>query len=126
MSAHPRGFRAFWPHYLMAHREPKCRALHFIGSTGAALAIVAAILTRDPLWLPVGLVFAYAMAWTGHFAFEGNRPATFGNPLWSLAGDVRMYLLWLTFRLEPAVATAESAVSGSPPPGAPGPVKAPA
>jgi hypothetical protein len=109
----------------MAHREPKCRALHFVGSTGAALAIVAAILSRDALWLPAGLAFAYAMAWTGHFAIEGNRPATFGNPLWSLAGDVRMYLLWLTFRLEPALTMAEIAVVGPPPSGRRGGTKAP-
>jgi hypothetical protein len=61
----------------------------------------------DPLLPLAGLAFAYAMAWIGHFMFEGNRPATFRNPVWSLIGDIRMYLLWLSGRLAPALAAAE-------------------
>jgi hypothetical protein len=89
----PRSFGAFWPYYLMAHRDPRCRWLHFVGSTGALFGIVLAIVLLNPLWFVVGMIFAYAMAWTGHFAMERNRPATFGNPIWSLIGDVRMYIL---------------------------------
>ena len=110
----PRSFGAFWPYYLMAHRNPRTRALHFVGSTGALLGIVLAILLLNPWWILAGLVFAYAMAWTGHFAIERNRPATFGNPLWSFIGDIRMYLLWLTGNLAPALAAAEKSSARSP------------
>jgi hypothetical protein len=107
MIAKPRSFGAFWPHYLMAHRAPKCRRLHYVGSTGALLGIILTIVLMNPLWFVAGMVFAYAMAWTGHFAVERNRPATFGNPIWSLIGDIRMYFLWLSGRLEPLLTAAE-------------------
>ncbi|HTJ62985.1 MAG TPA: DUF962 domain-containing protein [Alphaproteobacteria bacterium] len=107
MTQAPKTFRAFWPHYLRAHRDPGCRRLHYLGSTGALVGIVAAIATLNPLWFLTGMAFAYAMAWVGHFTMEGNRPATFGNPVWSLIGDIRMYLLWLTGRLDAEMAAAE-------------------
>lgn len=121
MRSDPATFEAFWPTYLMEHRDPRCRALHFVGTSGAAIGIIAAIIRRDALWLAGGLVFAYTLAWIGHIAIERNRPATFRHPIWSLAGDIRMYLLWLTFRLAPAIAAAETAVGAAPkhPPGAP-------
>ena len=107
MGGKPSSFRAFWPHYLMAHRDPRCRALHYVGSTGGLLGIVTAILSGNPWWLLIGLAFAYALAWGGHFLVERNRPATFGNPVWSLMGDIRMYLLWLGGGLDRAMQAAE-------------------
>jgi hypothetical protein len=97
----------------MAHRDPRCRRLHFVGSTGALIGLIAAFALLNPLYALAGLVFAYAMAWTGHFAIEKNRPATFGNPFWSFIGDIRMYLLWLAGRLGPALASAEITVEGN-------------
>lgn len=37
------------------------------------------------------LICGYTFAWTGHFFFEGNRPATFIYPTFSLISD---FLLW--------------------------------
>ena len=91
----------------MAHRDPRCRALHYVGSTGGLIGIVVALFSWNAWWLLAGLVFAYALAWVGHFLVERNRPATFGNPLWSLIGDIRMYLLWLGGGLDRAMQAAE-------------------
>jgi hypothetical protein len=91
----------------MAHRDPRCRRLHYVGSTGALIGIILSVALLNPFWFVAGMVFAYAMAWIGHFAVERNRPATFGNPLWSLVGDIRMYFLWLSGRLDPQLSAAE-------------------
>lgn len=128
-------FGEFWPYYLSQHRDPRCRAVHFIGTNGFVLLAIGCIVAR-PTWMipaivldvvvftaafrieatrnaaPVlltgialavaanpavlgAIVFAYAWAWVGHFLIEGNRPATFTYPLWSLAADYRMCgLMW--------------------------------
>ena len=84
-------FRDFYPFYLSEHRHPVCRRLHFIGSTLVLAAIAAAILTRNAWWLAAAPIAGYGFAWVGHFFFEKNRPATFTYPLYSLAGDWKMF-----------------------------------
>lgn len=103
----PRSFAEFWPIYLTAHRDPACRSLHYAGTTLGLAGLIATVVLLNPLWLLAGLLSAYAAAWLGHFAVEHNRPATLGNPIWSLAADIRMYVLWLSGRLEPALIRAE-------------------
>jgi hypothetical protein len=84
-------FRDFYPFYLAEHANRTCRRLHFVGTTLAALFIVAAMLRQDPLWLLGAPLAGYSFAWVGHFFFEKNRPATFTHPLYSLAGD---WVMW--------------------------------
>lgn len=36
-------------------------------------------------------VAGYGFAWVGHFFFEGNRPATFSHPFYSLAADFVLF-----------------------------------
>ena len=51
----------------------------------------------------------------GHFFIEGNRPATFGNPLWSLKGDFVMLGKMIAGTMDDAIAeaTAETAADGA-------------
>jgi hypothetical protein len=89
-------YAAFWPHYLRQHRDPRTRAAHYIGTMAALVLVAAAIATGEWPFLLAAPVVGYAAAWIGHFGFEGNRPATFGHPLWSFYSDFRMLFLWLT------------------------------
>lgn len=92
-------FDEFWPFYLGEHRDPRNRALHYIG-TSAALAIVAySALQGRPLFGLWALLAGYGCAWIGHFRVELNRPATFTYPGWSLRGDFVMLTYFLTGRL---------------------------
>lgn len=61
------------------------------GRTSAALAV--------PL-------IGYSFAWVGHFFYEGNKPATFIYPVFSLAGDFTMWFRVITGAepLDPATA----------------------
>jgi hypothetical protein len=88
----PESFEEFWPYYVTQHRNKTSRMLHFIG-TSAAMACVAV----SPLYPPALIaapIAGYGLAWIGHFAFEKNRPATWGGArfaVWSLRGDLRMW-----------------------------------
>jgi hypothetical protein len=88
----PESFEEFWPYYVSQHRNKTCRRLHFVGTT-IAMGCVAV----SP-WYPPALLAApiagYGLAWIGHFAFEKNRPASWGGAqfaAWSLRGDLKMW-----------------------------------
>jgi hypothetical protein len=89
----------FWRRYLGAHRDRRTRAVHYVGTSLALLALALAAATRDWRWLIAAPVAGYALAWLGHLVFEHNRPETFGHPLWSLVSDFRMLGLFLSGRL---------------------------
>jgi hypothetical protein len=92
-------FKDFYPYYLSEHSDRTCRRLHFIGT--ALLIAVAVFATLTASWALLWLmpVVGYGFAWTGHFFFEHNRPATFKYPFYSLAGDFVMFRDMLTGRI---------------------------
>jgi hypothetical protein len=86
-------FDEFWPYYVGEHKDPLNRALHYAGTTMAIGTVAAAALTGNPGWLLLAPIVGYGPAWVGHLLIEGNRPATFEHPLWSLRGDLKMLAL---------------------------------
>jgi hypothetical protein len=103
MSAPPATWEAFWRFYVREHRDPRTRRMHFAGTSLAILCLAGAALWQS-LWLAVAApVIAYGFAWLAHFAVEGNSPATFRHPLWSLMADGRMFALMCTGRMDAEV-----------------------
>lgn len=100
----PATFEQFWPDYLRAHCDRRSRAMHLMGTAMAVLSLAFFLITFHPAWLVAAPVVAYGFAWTGHFLFEKNSPATFSHPLWSLRGDLKMVWLTLTGRIEDEIA----------------------
>ncbi len=94
-----RTFREFYPYYLSEHRNRTCRTLHFIGSTLVLVILATAVMTQK-WWLAWLIPLAgYGFAWTGHYFFEKNRPATFTYPGFSFAADWVMYLGLITGKI---------------------------
>lgn len=89
-------FREFYPHYLSEHSRKGTRVLHFIGTTGFLIFVLAAFISAFWWFLLAGVVFAYGLAWVGHFFIEKNKPATFQYPLWSLMSDFKLYFEIIT------------------------------
>lgn len=91
-------YREFFPYYVAMHSRVLTRRLHFTGTMLGLLLTVAGLLTgRRPL-LPALPVLGYGFAWPSHWLVEGNNPASFGHPLWSLRGDFEMILYMLRGR----------------------------
>jgi hypothetical protein len=92
-------YAEFWAQYLNAHADPRTRALHYLGTLGAAGLVVLAATRAEWRWLVAAPIVGYGPAWFGHAVFEHNRPETFAHPAWSLVSDLRMLGLFLTGRL---------------------------
>ena len=97
-------YREFWPFYLGEHSRPGTRRLHYLGTGGALVALIIAVVLAEP-WLLLAVPFlGYGPAWIAHFWVEGKRPATFRYPVWSLLSDLRMFALWLSGRIDAEIA----------------------
>ncbi|ESP91226.1 MULTISPECIES: DUF962 domain-containing protein [Pseudoalteromonas] len=84
-------FNEFYQFYLTEHSNKNCRRMHFIGSALVLVTLFVSIILQ--LWALLILLplFGYGFAWFGHFFFEGNRPATFTYPFYSLLADWVMF-----------------------------------
>ncbi len=74
----PQSFEEFWPYYVSQHLRPLTRAVH-VWSTVVAFVLGAAALAAQVWWVaPAVVVAAYGLNWLSHFAWERNRPASWG------------------------------------------------
>jgi hypothetical protein len=94
-----RNFEEFWPYYMGEHRDPVCRALHYIGTSAAIVIVLSSIVTMNPLLLAAFPVVGYGFAWFGHFFIEKNKPASFKYPLWSFLADHKMLAYFVSGRM---------------------------
>jgi hypothetical protein len=95
-----RRYRDFWPHYLRQHTHPRTRYLHYVGSVFALTLISVAVITGDLTYFGWAILTGYGFSWIGHAFVEGNAPATFSRPIWSLISDMRMLAYFAVGRLE--------------------------
>ena len=98
-----RSFEEFWPFYVREHSKKATRILHFVGTTAAGACVLGGLLTKRRWLLAVAPVVGYGPAWIGHFFVEGNKPATFDHPLWSLRADGVMWWKTLTRTMDAEV-----------------------
>ncbi len=93
-------FKEYYKYYLSLHQNKWCRRLHVLGQV-ATISFVILVLKLKvwPLLLLAPFV-VYPFAWSGHFFFEGNKPAAFSKPLWAKACDWVMLKDWITGRIE--------------------------
>ena len=83
--------KEFYPYYLGEHQDKTCRQLHFIGTSFVITILCLSILKQNLSLLFLIPLFGYGFAWTGHFFFEKNKPATFKYPFYSLCSDFIMF-----------------------------------
>jgi hypothetical protein len=92
-------FAEFWPQYLAAHRDPRTRVTHYVGTTLGVLCLLVFLGTLDWHWLIAAPICGYGFAFASHYLFEGNNPKTFQHPLLSFAADFYMLGHWGSGRL---------------------------
>lgn len=92
-------FAAFWPEYLGAHRDPRTRAVHYLGTILGVVSFLVFLATGGWLFLVAAPILGYGLAMPSHRLFEGNLPKTFEHPALSFASDFYMLYLWATGRL---------------------------
>jgi hypothetical protein len=97
-----KSFSDFWPFYVRQHAQARTRLLHAIGSVLAIVMLGVAFAVN--LWFLIAVpLVGYAFAWYAHYFVEGNKPATFGHPFYSLIADYRMLFLMMAGRMDEEV-----------------------
>ena len=57
-----KSFAAFWPEYLDAHRDPRTRAFHYLGTSLGVCSFIAFLITMNWPFLVAAPILGYGMA----------------------------------------------------------------
>jgi hypothetical protein len=106
----PTSFEEFWPYYVSQHLHPLTRLMHVAGTLGGITAGAAGIVRRRRALLALAPLIGFGSAWFSHFVIEGNKPASFGNPLWSFRADFRLIRRFFSGTLDADVAQVRTAL----------------
>ena len=82
----------YYKYYLYLHEHPTTRLLHFIGQWFTIFFTIFVLCKWYWYLIPLIPLVIYPFAWSGHYFFEGNKPAAFNNPLYAKLSD------WLMFK----------------------------
>ena len=91
-------YREYWVYHIGQHRKSGNRALHYLG---LALAVVLLTLASVfQIWWPIPLAIpcAFVPGMIGHVLIEHNPREKQHYPLWAIASDMRMLVLFLRGR----------------------------
>ncbi|XP_051132262.1 uncharacterized protein LOC127252219 isoform X2 [Andrographis paniculata] len=95
-----RNMEEFWAFYISQHSKRGTRRWHFAGTFCSIMVTVYSVVSCNWWCLMLVPLIGYGMAWYSHFFIEGNVPATFGHPIWSLLCDYKMFGLMLAGRMD--------------------------
>ncbi|HLV20297.1 MAG TPA: DUF962 domain-containing protein [Polyangiaceae bacterium] len=84
-------FEQFWLSYVLEHRHPLTRRIHFAGTSAAIGLLALGVVTGRRRYLALAVAAGYVPAWLSHLLVERNLPLTFKHPIWSLRADLRMF-----------------------------------
>ncbi len=85
-------FFDFYPFYLEAHSDKRCRILHFAGCFFVLFLLVLFFVTMNKFLLLLCPLVGYGFAFLGHLLFEKNKPLSFKYPFYSFLSDWLMFL----------------------------------
>tara|TARA_R110000796_G_scaffold207188_1_gene323511 strand:+ start:2000 stop:2290 length:291 start_codon:yes stop_codon:yes gene_type:complete len=80
-------FKEYYKYYLTLHQNKWNRRLHALGQVTTMSFVISCIINSQLLLLLLAPFVIYPFAWSGHFFFEKNSPASWSRPLWAKACD---------------------------------------
>lgn len=79
--------KEYYKMYLTLHQNKVCRRLHVLGQLMTILWVLGCFRYEYHWFLLLTPFIVYPFAWSGHYFFEKNKPATFKDPVKAKISD---------------------------------------